>query len=166
MSGQLDATSDASRSMISTQTRLLQIIVCSLITGVLLFTGFVIWSGALRQPPGGRMLTYLAVGMGMVMAVLHVVVPGLVERAALANQAVGSGVQSLLGVYVIRTIIAAALLEGAAFTSVVAVMIEHHQWVLGVTVVLLVLMIMQIPSSTRIEHWLESRLMERDVATS
>ena len=111
------------------------------------------------------MLSYVAVGMGALMAILHVVIPGVIERAALANQGVGAGPQSLVGVFVIRTIVAVALLEGAAFVSVIALMLEHHPWVLGVTGVMLMLMAMQFPSVTRLEHWLESRLMERDVAS-
>jgi hypothetical protein len=95
------------------------------------------------------------------MIILHAVVPGLVERAALANQGVGSGLPSLVGVFVTRTIVAAAMLEGAAFMSLVALMIEHQPWMIGVTGVLVVLMLMQIPSRTRVEHWVESRMMER-----
>ncbi len=154
----------STRPDVAGQTRVLQIIVGALLMGVVFFAGFVVVTGALQQPPGGRVLSYVAVGMGALMAVLHVVIPGVIERAALANQGVGANPQSMVGVYVIRTIVAVALLEGAAFVSVVALMIEHHPWVLGVTGVMLVLMALQIPSRTRVEHWLESRLMERDAA--
>jgi hypothetical protein len=146
---------------LTAQTRVLQIVVGALVMGVLLFGTFVVFT-ALKKPPGGVTMSYIAIGFSALMIVLHVIVPGVVERAALRNQSIDTGPQALLGVYFTRTIIAAALLDGAAFLSLVAVMQEHRPWVLGVTAVLVVLMIMQIPSRTRIEQWLEMRMMERD----
>jgi hypothetical protein len=155
-----DTGSEPSATL-TAQTRILQIVVSALVVGVLMFGGFVGLT-ALKKPPQDTTLSFIAVGFGALMIVLHVIVPGIVERAALANQSVGSGDEQLVRVYFTRTIIAAALLEGAAFLSLVAVMQEHQPWVLGVTAALVVLMVMQIPSRTRIEHWLESRLMERE----
>jgi hypothetical protein len=160
MTQSIDPRSSEPQSVVA-QTRVLQIVVGALVMGVTLFGAFVVFT-ALKKPPEGMTLSYIAVGFGALMVVLHVVVPSIVERAALANQSVGSGSQALVDVYFIRTIIAAALLDGAAFMSLVAVMQEHRPWVLGVTAVLLVLMIMQIPSRTRIEQWLESKMMERE----
>jgi hypothetical protein len=146
---------------LAAQARVLQIIVFAMVSGVVIFGGFLIVTGSLQKPPEGTLLSYAAVGFSFVALVLHVVIPAAIERAAIANQPVGSGPEALLGVYFTRTIIAAALLEGAAFLTLVAVMIEHQPWILGATAVLIVLMLLQFPSRTRMEHWLESRLMER-----
>jgi hypothetical protein len=139
------------------QALIMQIIVGSMMFGVVCFAAFVVLTGRVSGPPDGTILSYAAVGMGALMAVLHVVIPAALERAALANQATPPSETSLLGMYFTRTIIAVALLEGAAFFSVFAAMQEHRPWVLGVTAVLLVLMAMQIPSATRLAHWLENR---------
>ena len=165
MTSTTDPRSSQTESLILAQTRVLQIVVGALVIGVSIFAGYVILSGTLQKPPQGAMLSTVAVGFGALMVVMHFVVPGVIERAALANQAIGADRESLVRVYFTRTIIAAALLEGAAFMSLVAVMNEHQPWVLGVTAVILVFMLMQIPSRTRIEHWLESKMMEREQGT-
>ncbi len=154
--------SQAWRQMIAGRTRVLQIIVIALMTGICAFGAFVIFTGKAQEPPQGQILSYLAVGMGAMAAVMHVVIPAIIERAALANQSVDVSPESLLAALQTRTIVACALLEGPALLSLIAVLIEHHPWVLGVTGVLLILMALQIPSTTRVEHWLEARMMERN----
>lgn len=159
----IDRESPEWRERVTQGTRVLQIIVGSLILGVLLFTGFLLWSGAAAQPPRGKLLSFMAAGIATINVILHVSIPMVIQRAALANRSVGSGLSTLLGVYVTRTIIACALLEGAAIFSLVAVQTEHRRWVFAITAGLLVLMFMQFPTRTRIEQWLETRLMEFDV---
>jgi len=152
----------ASLPLLATQIRVIQIVVGALIAGVLAFATVVIVTGALQKAPQGHFLSYISVGFGTLMAILHVLVPAFVERAGLANQPVGADPSMLCGVFFTRTIIAAALLEGAAMLSIAALLTEHHPWVLGVTAVMLVLLLMQFPSRTRVEHWLEMRAMERE----
>jgi len=146
------------------QTRTIQIVVAALITGVVAFAGFLAFTGELQKPARGQTLSYIAVAFGALAAVLHAVVPTVIERAALANQGVGAGPEMMMGALFTRTIVACAILEGAAFFSLVAVQTEHQLWVLGVTGVLLLLMLAQFPSATRIQHWLEARMMEREAA--
>lgn len=147
---------------ITAHTRVLQIIVSSLVLGVLALAGFLVFSGALQPPPKPGFLSQLSIVMAAINVALHAIIPSIVERAALANQSVGAGVPQLLTIFQTRTIIAAALLEGAALFATVTVMIEHQSWVLVVTGVLLLLLILQIPTRTRVEQWLEARLMDRD----
>ena len=162
MTSELERGSDEWRRFVRVQTRVLQIIVGALIFGVFVFAVVIVAIGP-AGPPRGRILTSTAVAIATAMVVLHVIVPMIVERAALANRSIGSGPRGLLGALTARTIVACALLEGAAFFSIVAMMIEHHRWVLGVTAVLVMLMAMQFPTTTRVEQWLETRLMEEDV---
>ncbi|QDT53623.1 hypothetical protein Pan44_16460 [Caulifigura coniformis] len=153
--------SGATSAQLRMQTRTIQIVVAALITGVVTFAGFLAVSGEFQKPPRGQTLSYVAVAFGALAAVLHVVVPAAIERTSLAKQGVGAGPEMLMGTLFTRTIVACAILEGAAFFSLVAFQTEHQLWVLGVTAVLLLLMIAQFPTATRIEHWLETRMMEQ-----
>jgi hypothetical protein len=161
MTQSIDPRSYGSDSQIAAQTRVLQIVVSAMLMGVVAFAVFVIVT-EIGKAPQGTTLSYVAVGFGTLMTILHAVIPAVIERAALANQSIGSGAEAVVRVFFTRTIIACALLEGGAFMSLVAVLTEHQRWVLGVTAVLLVLMVMQFPSRTRIEQWLETRMMERE----
>jgi hypothetical protein len=149
---------------VAAQTRILQIIVGALILGVLAFAGFVV-ATQLNNAPRQTGIATIACGFAALNIVLHFVVPAFIERTALNNLSVDAGSESLLGVFFTRTIIACALLEGAAFLSIFAVMSEQKHWMFGVTAVLLALMLMQFPTRTRIEHWLELRMMEREQGT-
>ena len=146
---------------ISAMTRVLQIVVGALIFGVLMFAGFVI-ATQLNNPPRQTGITTIAIGFAAVNVFLHFVVPGIIERTALKNLSIDAGPETMVGVFFTRTIIACALLEGAALLSIYAVMADQQYWVFGVTAVLLALMGMQFPSRTRIEQWLETRMMERE----
>ena len=161
MTQSIDPRSYGSPATIAAQTRVLQIVVGALIFGVLAFAGFVI-ATQLNNPPRDNGMATIAVGFAATNILLHFVVPVLIERSALKNLSVDAGLETVLGVFFTRTIIACALLEGAAFLSIYAVMAEQQYWVFGVTAVLLVLMLMQFPSRTRIEQWLETRMMERE----
>jgi hypothetical protein len=59
-------------------------------------------------------------------------------------------------IYQTRTIIAAALLEGAAFFATVAYLIEHKPITLYVAIALAFLILAHIPTLSRFESWLDS----------
>jgi hypothetical protein len=79
---------------------------------------------------------------------------GLVKN--LPNAAELGNVVPLAVVYQTRTIIAAALLEGAAFFATIAYLIEHQRIALYVAIALALLILCQIPTPSRFESWLES----------
>jgi hypothetical protein len=68
-----------------------------------------------------------------------------------------SDVGLLAGVYQTRLIIAAAIIEGAAFMNLVAYLLEGHVWTLAAAVVLFILL-MQFPTTGRVENWVSDEL--------
>lgn len=57
-----------------------------------------------------------------------------------------------------RTIVAAAILEGAAFFALVAYMLERSPLSLIVAVALILALILHIPTCSRTVHWIEEQL--------
>ena len=71
-------------------------------------------------------------------------------------------------VYMMRTVVAAALLEGAAFTSIVAYMLEGSTVALGLAVALVAGILLHFPTAPRVAGWIEVQMRrveeERDIA--
>lgn len=141
--------------------RLLQIITIAMTVGVVAFCGFVVFVfGALQKPAEGNLLSLVAVGVAVVAFVTHLILPELVVGQSL--KATNGDVSSLCGLYLLKTIVASALLEGAAFFNLVALMIEHHWWSLVIVGGLVLWMASQIPNVVRIGHWVEAKQAEKN----
>ncbi len=139
--------------------RLLQIITIALILGVVVFAAIaVLVIGALNQPPQGNLLSLAAIGGAVAAFGAHFRIPDIVVAQNLKNG--NRDASTLCGLYVSRTIVATAILEGAAFLNLVAMIVEHHWWSLIVVGGLLLWMASQIPSSTRIQSWVDARQSE------
>ena len=71
-------------------------------------------------------------------------------------------------VYMTRTIVAAALIEGAAFMSIVAYMLEGSTVALGLAVALVAGILLHFPTASRVVGWIEAQVRrveeERDIA--
>lgn len=141
-----------------TTARILQIIVAALMMGVTVYGLFVLGKGALKEAPKPPQMAMMAAGMAAVNFVLHIVIPGFVDRQA--ERVAKEGVPTLLGLYQNKTVIAGALLEGAAFFNLFALSAEHHWWSLAIVVLLLIALAILIPTSIRIDHWVESKQLE------
>lgn len=63
--------------------------------------------------------------------------------------------QPLAGVYMSRTIIGGALLEGAAFINLVAYMINRHWSNIGMAGFLVIVMAVTFPSQSHFETWVD-----------
>lgn len=100
----------------------------------------------------------MAAGMAAVNFVLHIIIPSFADRQA--GRVAQDGVPALLGLYQSKTIIAGALLEGAAFFNLFALSVEHHWWSLAIVVLLLISLGVLVPTSVRIDHWIESKQLE------
>jgi hypothetical protein len=81
---------------------------------------------------------------------------GLVK--SLPNAGELGDVAPLAAIYQTRTIVAAAMLEGAAFFAVTAFMIGRQSLALYVAMALVVLILSQFPTAPRLESWLETEL--------
>jgi hypothetical protein len=75
-----------------------------------------------------------------------------------ANAAELGDVLPLSGVYQTRLIIGCAMIEGAAFFCLIAYLLERRPLSLIVAGVLLLLLISQIPTVSKVESWVESEL--------
>ena len=136
--------------------RATQIITGAMVSGVVTFGAIVVFAlGALTEPPSG----FIIGGAGAVFAgvafVLHLVIPSLIA----AQQSRDADKERLYGVYLQKTIIGLAVLEGAAFFNLIACIIEHNWWSLAVAGGLVFWMLAMFPTRTRIEHWAETQQM-------
>jgi hypothetical protein len=81
---------------------------------------------------------------------------GLVKN--LPNAAELGDVAPLAAIYQTRTIIGAAMLEGAAFLGCVAYLLEHQQLVLVVAGALLLMIARHFTTASGLESWIENEL--------
>ena len=162
-------------------TRTSQIIVGSLIQGVVLFMAIVLIflkpDGEQPAAPETPVITYLAVALGASVLVASFVVPKLVVDAGLrgyvkagASPASTTGdagpkqvkpavaSYELLPLFQTQLIIGAALAEGGAFFATIAYMLEHQYLVLGVAGALLAVLVSRFPTVDRVNVWLDEKL--------
>ncbi len=102
------------------------------------------------------MLSVVAVGFAVVSVVARFLVPALIVRGSASSSSGrrSSPERSLVTMFQTKLIIEMALLEGAAFFALVAYMLERQLWLLTVPAVLLLLMALNFPTSTRLDRWL------------
>jgi hypothetical protein len=141
------------------RVRVMQILAVALVLGVVVFAGIVFVTGALNQPPQGGFLSFFGGGVAAVMIVLHFVVPGIMANNAAQESSAASDEDRWCGMYQVKLIIGMAMLEGAAFLNLVACMAEHNWWSMAVTGALVLLMLLQFPTRTRVEQWIETQRM-------
>jgi len=173
---------DPQREFVRRVAQTLQIIVGAMAAGVIMFLGVTIFLASQKvevPPPAVPVVTYAAIGMTIVSVVAWLFVPGiasgnmrkaLVEGRAkdwglvknLPNAAEVGDIAPLAAVYQTRTIISVAVLEGAAFLAIMAYMLEHQVISLCLAVALLLLILSQIPSKSKVESWLESERIAID----
>jgi hypothetical protein len=171
---------DPQREYAQTAVRTIQIIVAALAAGVIAFIGvaiFLVAQNVQAAVPDRPFLTYTSLGMAAAVVIAWLFVPRLVaagmKKAILDGQSEKWGIVKnmpnatnlgyvvpLAVVYQTRTIIAAALLEGAAFFCTVSYLIEHQPIALYVAIALAFLILAHIPTVSRFETWLESESTE------
>ena len=124
--------------------------------GVLMFAGIaVVGVGALQEPPKSPLISLIGGGFAVVAFVLHLVVPALVAKQQIRT----SGEDGLHGVFQSKTIVGLALLEGAAFLNIVALIVEHNWWSLAIAGGLVFWMLAMFPTRTRVTQWIETQQM-------
>ena len=140
--------------------RTMQIIAGALIAGVLLFALIsVVAIGALSQDSSGTVVSLVGVFLAVAALVMHRVVPSAIEQQARQGASRRLSVDQLAGLFRTRLIVGLAILEGAAMLNVVALIIEHNWWSLGITGLLVFWMLAAFPTRTRVDHWIETQQM-------
>lgn len=155
--------SDDIESTLAQRVLTMRIIVIALLNGILVFMGIAVFTRANGQMPAAPdppMLTYLAFALAVPTALGALLVPRVIDAAAVKRLAKGhatSDAGSLVGVFQQRLIVRSALFEAPAFFSLIAYMIEG-QWP---TLVIAGLMAFGIatgfPSISRMRAWLEDQ---------
>ena len=136
--------------------RATQIITGAMVSGVVTFGAVVVFAlGALTEPPSGFIISGVGAVFSLVAFVLHLVIPSVIA----AQQSHGANKQQLYGIYLQKTIVGLALLEGAAFFNLIACIVEHNWWSLAIAGGLCFWMLAMFPTRTKIEHWAETQQM-------
>lgn len=155
------------------QLRVMQIIAFALMMGAMSFFGvvLVVTQGDVfgMQQPG--LITIIAAGFAFIMIVNHFVIPPIIANAQLKRLAGGGTsdaekeqrVASLASVYQVHLIVGLALLEGAAFFNLIALMIGKSAASIAVVVVLLSLMLLKFPTRTKVTWWIQEKLTESNM---
>jgi hypothetical protein len=162
---------EITRDEIGPQLRTMQIIVVALCMGVIVFAVYLVLTGSADEQPELGILTFAAIGMAAVNAVISLIVPVFAisrQVRTIANgtwrptnqQAVApsTDIGKLLAVYQTALIIGSALLEGAAFFGLAAYMVERHVAGLVVAGICLALILSRFPTRGRLEPWVEDQL--------
>lgn len=140
------------------QIKVIQIIAMALMMGVLSFGVVAFKLGQGKQPPATPIVSYVAAGMGVMMFVMHIVVPKIVtnQRMNGLEKHAGDVTSILVKTFQTKTIIGFALLEGAAFYGLVAYIVEGHEIAIGVSIFMLFCMSIEFPGTNRVNNWIES----------
>jgi hypothetical protein len=146
----------ADNPQIDSTVRVLRTIIVALVMGVVAYGLFVVFVSNNHdpgQPPDDCKTTcYMAGGFAALMFVLHLVVPNLIARQS-ANKSDGSQ-NALIGAFLVKTLVAVALLEGAAFFNLFAYSAGRQWWNLAIAGGLVFFMVLRFPTRASIENWL------------
>jgi len=150
--------------------RVVQIISAALMIGVLsfLFVVLMVTKGDVLGRQNPSVVTVIAAGVGIVMTLVHFVLPPMITWAQLKS--LGSNgwnqldeavrTERMLGVHRTQHIIGLAVLEGAAFLNLMALMIGHSMFSTVMVVLLLSLMLVKFPTETKVSWWVQEKLRE------
>ncbi len=161
--------------------RVMQIIVGALVAGPLAFLVFALATRGENAKPreGVAIATYGAMSLAVCAISARMIVPNLI--AASARKKIAGGKWQLVNedgvpdrpndfiqktgdagklcmVFQIRLIVASALLEGAAFLSIMAFMIEGQLFALVLACLLLMGILLGFPTASSVEHWIDDQL--------
>ncbi|QDT15636.1 hypothetical protein [Alienimonas californiensis] len=175
----MDLDLDETEARLRPQVLTGQIIAGTLILGVLLFGAFVAISNAAAEAgpeglgpdggvvleeaeadveggeldadldPGDPLISYVALGVAVVVLVLYKPLASVVASAAPAGEAAGA--------FQSRLIVRLAMLEGAAFLNLVALMLEDWWPLWLVVAVLLIAMLTEVPTAQKLRRFMEGR---------
>lgn len=150
--------------------RRMQIVTVAMLMGVLSFllVVLVVTEGNVLELEAPPLVTQIAAGFAALMIVNQAVIPGIVASAQLKAM-VSSGLpqqdavsqhRMVTGVFQTELIIALAMLEGAAFFNLIALLISKSGFSLMAVVLLVCLMLLRFPTENKVSSWVEFKLRE------
>ncbi len=145
-----------------------QIIVVALLTGIMIFLGIAIFKVS-ENPPilaGPPIVTYVCFGFLFLETIAWLIVPGVVGKELVRRIAQNqfpptksgeqfSDLHSLALAHQTVTIIAAALVEGGAFFTIIAFLIEGQNTALIATGYTILLLLLTFPTRVKLRSWIE-----------
>ena len=143
--------------------RTMRIIIGALLMGILTFAVVAAITRAQgNMPPlrGEPIVSYVAAGQGVIILLLQAIVPAAIATGMRKSLPAEPEVtpERWLAVYQTRMIVGAALLEGAAFTFLIAYLIEGRPWTLaGGLVCAALLAVLYFPTRERVERWVAAQ---------
>ena len=151
---------DAADERLKLQIRGIQIVAVTLMMGLLSFGVVAFKLGQGKQPPATPIISYMAGGFGVMLFVMHVVVPTIATNQRLNGLEKHAGDLRLLlaTTFQTKTILSFALLEGAAFQGLIAYIAEGHEIAIGVSIFMLFCMSIEFPGTNRVNNWIESNV--------
>jgi hypothetical protein len=161
---------------VTPRVRQLQIVVAALATGPVVFAGIALFAPV--QPVQLPLLAWVAAAFALMAFVLRALVPKLI--VARTRQKIARGTATLPGnrmgpsteefiertgdagylwlTYMTRTIVAAALLEGAAFFNLVVYLLQRSWMSLAVATALVACVLMLMPTPQGVIRWIGDQL--------
>ncbi|MDG2131227.1 MAG: hypothetical protein P8K08_24730 [Fuerstiella sp.] len=164
-----DAQSPGQPAQNSVQSvRVLKIITFAMVMGVLVFMGVTLAmsQGAIDGDP--NVMSWIGIGMGVLMGVNHLVVPNIVAGIALNNVNVETLQNAddmmkfslIYPAFQTRHIVACGMLEAAAFMNLLFYMLTSYAGNLAAAGVLVVMIALRFPSVSAVEFWVQDRVRE------
>lgn len=177
------------REEIGPFVRTQQIIVLALTAGLLTFSAVAYFAASRgKAPAAGELpiLTLAALAFAVMAVSARLLVIQVLTRAQRTRIAAGKGVPDsaadprnegmvqlhqrfgdaglVIAVHQMRTILSAAILEGAGFFCLVAYMIEHSPWTLAMGLAVALAVCLHFPTQNGMIHWVEDELKRVDDA--
>jgi hypothetical protein len=159
------------QNALATRLMTMRIIFFALMNAIVVFLAIALYlraSGQGQAAPDPPLLTYLAVALGGLLFVAHVVVPRAIAAASMrriargqaitkrpADSDLGGEVGQLVVVYQQRLIVSAALLEAPAILALIAYIVEGLWPALLVVGISLLALATRFPTMYGLQTWLE-----------
>lgn len=140
-----------------------QVIAGAMIGGVLFFAAIsVVLAGGVGVESDGELLSTILAGLSVPPLLLFLFLPVSIIEQLLEKQ-LRSRSTSVVGnnkpyqTMQLATIVRFAFLEGGAFMNLIAYIVEHNLWSLGIVGVFILFMLSNFPTETRFKHYAEAQ---------
>ncbi len=147
------------------------LVITALAMAVLVVTGVMLSmnNGEFKMKP--ETMSFIGIGMAVVMTVNHMVIPRLIAASAL-RKITGDAIRDasieekfalVSPIFRQQHIVACAILEGAAIINLVLYMLTSFVGNVAAAAVLLMLLMLRFPTANRIEHWTQHKIEELSI---
>jgi hypothetical protein len=149
-----------SNQNLAARVRVLQIIVGAMAIGVATFLIIAVTVMNPKEPNKDLLpvLTFASLGMLLMGGVGSFILPRLMISGARKKMTEeGVSQNGLLAALQVKTIVACAMLEGAAFMSIIAFIIEGRWWCLAGALLMLLGILYHMPTVARVQSWMDEQ---------